>query len=155
MIPAAAGPGEVLAVLLLDLDGFKPVNDTHGHAAGDLMLTAVARRFAAAVRPGDTVARLGGDEFGVVLAALGSPVQADEIAARLVARAAEPVPSDGRDLRVGAGAGIALARGPGHPPDRLLESADDALCEAKAAGRNRARRARTTVPERRGLSSGR
>ncbi|WP_344499622.1 diguanylate cyclase domain-containing protein [Dactylosporangium maewongense] len=83
-----------------------------------------------------------------MLAALNSPAQADEIAARLVARAAEPVPFDGRDLRVGAGAGIALARGPGHPLDRLLKSADDALYGAKAAGRNRARRASTAVPER-------
>ena len=135
---AAVEPGAFAAVLLLDLDGFKPVNDTYGHAAGDELLVVMGQRFTAAMRPGDFVARLGGDEFGIVLGGLTEPEQSDEVAARLITAALEPVPTDDAVLRVQASVGIALATGA--TLTELVKTADRALYAAKAAGRCRAHR---------------
>ncbi|GAA0540385.1 hypothetical protein GCM10010172_22050 [Paractinoplanes ferrugineus] len=124
------------AVLLLDLDGFKQVNDTMGHAAGDALLVAVGRRLGSALRAVDTPARLGGDEFVALLPGLTGPDQADEVARRLLHDIAEPMTVAGRELRVRASIGIAVCQGAGHDLDRLLQDADAALYEAKGAGKD-------------------
>ncbi len=132
-------PGTV-AALLLDLDGFKRVNDTLGHAVGDALLVAVAGRLAAATRAGDTVARLGGDEFIVVLEHLGVPTaeaEAEAAAARLLAELARPIVIDGREFFVAASIGVALA-GPGTPDGAaMLRRADVAMYAAKRGGKGR------------------
>ncbi|GAB1641952.1 diguanylate cyclase domain-containing protein [Krasilnikovia sp. MM14-A1259] len=137
---AAAGPDVHTGVLLLDLDGFKPINDGFGHAAGDAVLVAVGQRLRGGLRGHDTSARLGGDEFAVVLPGLDDPAEAEAIAARLLARIVAPVPIAGAQVQVGVSIGITTARGPGHDVDRLLREADHALYAAKAAGKGVARR---------------
>jgi diguanylate cyclase (GGDEF)-like protein/PAS domain S-box-containing protein len=127
-----AGP---VAVLMIDLDGFKAVNDSLGHAAGDALLTVVADRLRDGVRTGDLVARLGGDEFVVVL--LGADeATARAIAGRLVDALAAPVVVDGQQALVGASIGVALSELPGTQLDKLLRDADAALYGVKAAGKN-------------------
>lgn len=137
---ASAPDGRCTAVLLLDLDGFKLVNDTLGHAAGDALLITVAGRFATVLRPGDTAARLGGDEFVVLLPELSAPEQADKIAQRLLDGIGAPMTLAGREHRVRASAGIAVCHGGGHDLDRLLQLADSALYRAKDAGKGTVRR---------------
>ena len=122
------------AVLYLDLDDFKPVNDLHGHALGDRVLAEVATRLRHGVRPTDLVARLGGDEFAVLCPSIGAMEQAGALADRLVGAVSEPLHIDGVDVRVGLSIGIAvLADGDG--PDEVLDRADDALRRAKGAGK--------------------
>ncbi|GAB1694268.1 diguanylate cyclase domain-containing protein [Krasilnikovia sp. M28-CT-15] len=137
---AAAGPDDHTGVLLVDLDGFKPVNDQLGHAAGDTVLVAVGHRLPGALRGTDTAARLGGDEFAVLLPGLNDPAEAERIAARIIGRLAAPVPTADTQVRVGASVGITTAQGPGHGIDRLLREADHALYAAKAAGKSVVRR---------------
>jgi diguanylate cyclase (GGDEF)-like protein/PAS domain S-box-containing protein len=128
--------GEAVAVLCLDLDGFKAVNDALGHAAGDRLLEAVAARLAASVREADTVARLGGDEFAVVQAGLAQPEAADALARRLVEALSRPFPLEGgHEAAVGTSVGVALFPADGDGPDGLLRRADLALYRAKAEGR--------------------
>ncbi|MFN8037723.1 MAG: sensor domain-containing diguanylate cyclase [Acidimicrobiales bacterium] len=128
-------PGQpVASVLYVDLDGFKPVNDTYGHGVGDRLLEVVARRLQQSVRGADLVARLGGDEFAVVCPGLVSLDEAGDLADRLIATVAEPVLIDGERIAVGASAGVALGRGH-EDPDMVLNRADQALYEAKRAGR--------------------
>jgi len=126
----------VLAVLFLDLDGFKTVNDRFGHAAGDQVLREVAARLAAALRPGDTVSRLGGDEFVVVCDELPDPSEADEIANRLHAALAPTFTVHGEQVRLRASVGVAVAA-TDQPvdPRELLHAADQAMYRAKPAGR--------------------
>jgi diguanylate cyclase (GGDEF)-like protein/PAS domain S-box-containing protein len=125
-----------LAVLLVDLDGFKQVNDSLGHDAGDQLLQAVAERFLETSRPSDTLARLGGDEFGLLLDG-GHESHAEAVAARLLESLVEPIWVAGRELVVGASIGIALhAGGPGQG-EELLRHADVAMYAAKEAGRGR------------------
>ena len=117
-------------VVLLDLDGFKAVNDTLGHAAGDLLLQHVARRLTAAVDGGEVAARLGGDEFALLLAGeRGSAV--DARLQELVRSLAEPVTLDGQLVRVGASVGSATAPDDGATVDRLMRVADAAMYEVK------------------------
>ncbi len=123
------------ALLLLDLDGFKVVNDSLGHAAGDRLLIALAERLAAAMRPGDTIARLGGDEFAVLLDTATDIHAATAVADRLLDALATPLALDGRELVVEASLGIALATDGAARPDDLLRDADLALYRAKDAGR--------------------
>ncbi|GAB1690276.1 diguanylate cyclase domain-containing protein [Krasilnikovia sp. M28-CT-15] len=137
---AAAGPDVHTGVLLLDLDGFKPINDGFGHAAGDAVLVAVGQHLRGALRDTDTPARLGGDEFAVVLPGLDDPADAETVAARILAHIVTPVPTAGTQVQVGASIGITTACGPGHDIDRLLREADHALYAAKAAGKGVARR---------------
>jgi diguanylate cyclase (GGDEF)-like protein len=111
------------AVLYIDLDDFKPINDTFGHAAGDEVLRIVARRLAACVRETDMVARLGGDEFALLLAA---PERVDEVAERVHAAFADPLQVAERSLRVGASVGVATGGGD------LLDAADRAMYAVKA-----------------------
>jgi diguanylate cyclase (GGDEF)-like protein len=125
-----------LAVLYLDLDGFKRINDTFGHAAGDDLLVAVANRLRQVVRPGDTVARLGGDEFVVVADRVARPQDAEEIARRIRDAVSQPVVAAGRRLAVTTSIGIAF--GSEQLASELLNQADVALYRAKQDGRNRA-----------------
>lgn len=129
-----------LAVLFLDLDDFKAVNDRFGHGAGDRLLTVVGRRLAACVRPGDTLARLGGDEFVVLLDAVAQPPDAIAVVERLLAAVRRPVRIAGHAVAVTASVGIALATPAAVPagPGQLLRAADSALYQAKAAGKARA-----------------
>jgi diguanylate cyclase len=135
-----AGPGaRPAAVVMIDLDHFKPINDNAGHAAGDAMLAAVAQAISAQVRESDVVARLGGDEFALLLPGCGAN-QALRIAEKVRVAVVEfALHWDGQVLQVGASLGVAV-REPGHSqPADWLAAADAALYEAKRAGRNRVR----------------
>jgi len=124
------------SVLVVDLDSFKAVNDGLGHDAGDELLSAVARRFEDALRPGDTIARFGGDEFGLLLDGAGED-QAVEVAQRLLSRLSEPLEVAGRQLSLGASIGVALHPRDGEDADELVRRADVAMYAAKEAGRGR------------------
>jgi diguanylate cyclase (GGDEF)-like protein/PAS domain S-box-containing protein len=122
------------AVLFLDLDRFKAVNDAFGHQTGDELLATVARRLESAVRPGDTVARLGGDEFTVLLEEITGVHEATLVAERIQATLAEPFRIAGHELDVCASIGIALGSA-GAQPKELIHAADVAMYRVKAGGR--------------------
>ena len=129
--------GDRPAVLYIDIDGFKDVNDRLGRLAGDSALRVIARRLSSVLRPTDELARIGGDEFAILCASDVTEPQVIAIAARVVERLAEPISiGDAPALKVGASIGIVLDFPPGTTSDALLASADEALCEAKAAGRS-------------------
>ena len=119
-----------IAVLYLDLDGFKRVNDTHGHDAGDYLLIAIAKRLTALVRPTDVVSRLGGDEFVILCEAMNEK-GATKLAKRIVEVVPKPIDVDGASLAVTPSIGIALSRDPGIRPGELLADADMAMYFAK------------------------
>jgi len=123
------------AVLYLDLDRFKEVNDTLGHHAGDLLLQQVAQRLQQATREIDVVARLGGDEFAIVQAELTDSSSAGTLAEKLIELISAPYSVDGNELRIGVSIGIALYMSDARSPDTLLVQADQALYRAKHAGR--------------------
>ena len=126
------------AVLFLDLDDFKHVNDDMGHDAGDALLTAVGHRIVNAVRPGDLGCRIGGDEFAVLLPQTPSLRDAEAVGRRLLEALTAPVEIEGRDLMVPASIGVALAPiGARVAVDELLRQADVAMYQAKAAGKQR------------------
>jgi diguanylate cyclase (GGDEF)-like protein len=127
--------GEDFAVLCIDLDHFKEVNDTLGHPSGDKLLKLVADRLRQNVRETDILARLGGDEFAVVQSMLQQPEEVTVLAARIIEVLSEPYEVDGQEVVVGASIGIAIAPGDGDDPDELLKNADMALYRAKADGR--------------------
>lgn len=130
------GPG--LAVMFLDLDGFKQVNDENGHDAGDAVLIEVARRFGAALRSADTLARQGGDEFVVLCESIRSRTDADVAAERLVRCLDEPIAlPDGTLVRVGVSIGVTLAADRTRDGDELIRAADTAMYVAKQEGRGR------------------
>lgn len=127
-----------VAILFIDLDGFKKVNDEHGHDAGDTVLKTVAGRFRETVRATDTVARMGGDEFVVILHELESRDDAVTVANKLLAAVASEIPLDGRNpCRVGASIGISIYPEHGTSMDALLMAADAAMYRSKKKGRNR------------------
>ena len=126
--------GETLALLCLDLDNFKGVNDTLGHPIGDRLLGAIAERIRGAVREDDTVARLGGDEFAI-LQSDATPQGAGALARRLTEIISEPIEIDGQEINSGVSIGIALAPNDGAAADHLMKCADLALYRAKAEGR--------------------
>jgi diguanylate cyclase (GGDEF)-like protein len=132
-LEGAAGARTSFALLMIDLDGFKDINDTFGHAVGDLLLQEVASRLQVALRPADLVARLGGDEFAVVLAEqpLESVIQ---VAARLVALLAQPLQLDGQLVQVSSSIGIARCPADGADGDLLMRRADLAMYAAKRTG---------------------
>ena len=132
---ARAERGDNFAVLCIDLDHFKQVNDTLGHALGDKLLEAVATRLGASVRKSDSVARIGGDEFAVIQHSADQPEKACKLAERLVEELSRPYQIDGHQVVIGASVGIALAPNDGKNPDELLMHADLALYRAKADGR--------------------
>ena len=132
-----AGGGVCPAMLCLDLDRFKAVNDTHGHAVGDALLRAVADRLRASVRDDDIVSRLGGDEFAV-LHRVADEAGAVALAQRLVRALSAPYELNGVLVEIGTSIGIAMAGAEGDDIERLLRNADTALYHAKAAGRGTA-----------------
>ncbi len=125
-----------LALLMLDLDHFKDVNDSYGHVSGDEILRQVARRLTSRLRGIDTVARLGGDEFALLLANLAHPVDAERVAREIIAALSEPCRlSNGAEVRIGASVGISLYPEHGQSPEAMFQHADAALYRAKADGR--------------------
>jgi diguanylate cyclase (GGDEF)-like protein len=130
--------GVRFAVLCLDLDRFKLVNDTLGHPVGDSLLRQVAERLKACVREGDTVARLGGDEFAIVLLDLNDPAEVDALGARIIEAVGSGFNIDGHQINVGTSIGMALSPADGSIADELLKKADTALYGAKTSGRGTA-----------------
>ena len=135
-MPAAGGR---VGLLFLDLDRFKLVNDSLGHQAGDELLVAVAERLRRVTGDRGTVARFGGDEFAVLCEHLREPADLDVLAAALSAALAEPLRVAGQEVFPGGSIGLALARGHGDSPERLLREADAAMYRAKRNGRDSAR----------------
>ncbi|KMO30305.1 putative bifunctional diguanylate cyclase/phosphodiesterase [Methylobacterium aquaticum] len=133
----SASRGTSTAVLCLDLDDFKRVNDTLGHPVGDQLLRILAQRFRHALRPGDTLARLGGDEFAVVAPLVATEAEADALADRLVAALRAPIAIEGQRIETGVSIGLALAPADADSADGLLRSGELALSEAKRRGRGR------------------
>lgn len=129
--------GGWVGLLFIDLDRFKVINDSLGHAAGDQLLIEVSQRLVGCLRPGDTVARLGGDEFTVLLEPLHYEAQAIAVADRILRALERPIPLDGRQTYASASIGIACAEGANTKPAELLRDADIALYRAKAAGKGR------------------
>ena len=129
--------GRGMAVMFLDLDRFKTVNDTLGHALGDRLLCEAAKRLREGVREDDTVARIGGDEFVVLLPRVGQGDGAARIAQSLLHKFVEPFPLDDNVLQVTISIGIALFPQDGDDPETLLKKADAAMYRAKERGRNR------------------
>lgn len=131
--------GETAAVLMLDLDGFKAINDACGHAAGDRVLKSVAMALTASLRSSDTVGRLGGDEFGIVLRHIVDASNAERIAAETL-HAITLIATSREDLRLGASIGICmLPHADLHTPEDILEKADRMMYAAKSAGKNQFR----------------
>jgi diguanylate cyclase (GGDEF)-like protein len=130
-----ADRAERFAVLCLDLDRFKSVNDTLGHPIGDAVLREVAERLQRCVEPTDTVTRLSGDEFAIVRRVLNQPTDATHLAMRLIETIGEPFDVGGQQVVIGTSVGIAIGPSDGEDPDRLLRNADMALYRAKANGR--------------------
>ena len=136
MIVQARRRSVSLGVLFIDLDDFKLVNDTQGHAAGDELLQEAAKRLRSALRDGDTVARISGDEFAVILADLARADDAALVAQKIIDRLAAPVNIQGQELVVTASIGIATFPADGDNAESLLGAADAAMYRAKQAGRN-------------------
>jgi diguanylate cyclase (GGDEF)-like protein len=131
----AGRTGAQVAVLFIDLDGFKDVNDEYGHHAGDAVLQAIAQRLATRVRPQDSVGRLGGDEFLVIARRVDGPADALQLAHRLLEAMEQPIPFGSCDLQVSGSIGVALTTGLATTADELLRDADMAAYHAKASGR--------------------
>jgi two-component system cell cycle response regulator len=125
-----------MAVMYLDLDGFKDINDTLGHGAGDILLKAVARRLTQSVREEDTVARLGGDEFVMTLPHIHGSADAAGMAAKVIDAVSQPYDIESRVVRMTTSVGIGIYPNDGNDAEALMKSADTALYEAKRAGKN-------------------
>jgi diguanylate cyclase (GGDEF)-like protein/hemerythrin-like metal-binding protein/PAS domain S-box-containing protein len=125
----------LLAVCFLDLDSFKPINDTLGHDAGDVVLRTVAQRMKAMLRSADTVARLGGDEFVLLLCDLAQPQEATELLRRLMQEVSLPIAIGNQQVQVGVSMGVTLYNQDAGTPDELIKHADQALYQAKAQGK--------------------
>lgn len=131
---SARRTGSSFAVLMLDLDGFKQINDALGHAAGDAVLRQVAQRLRAAVRESDTVARLGGDEFLLLLSTGEWHGGAEDVTKRVMNELTSPMPVAGRTVNVRASAGVALFPEHGEDMETLVQRADTAMYQAKRRG---------------------
>ena len=127
----------LLAICFLDLDDFKPINDTYGHQSGDRLLIEVTKRLKESVRETDTIARIGGDEFALLLSELESAQEASEVLTRLLTRVAMPYQFDHVTAVISASIGYTLVPGDSGDPDSLLRHADQAMYVAKQEGRNR------------------
>ena len=136
-IERARRSGKTMALLFLDIDHLKGINDSRGHGAGDELLRIVAERLLAAVRSIDTVARLSGDEFTVILEGLAEPADAELVAMKLVEAMRPPMQLGGSLVHVSTSVGLALLEPGDNDPANLLRRADEALYEAKRAGRDR------------------
>ncbi len=126
-----------LAVCFMDLDGFKAVNDAHGHDAGDDLLAEVARRLQGSIRAGDTAARLGGDEFVLLLGGLRHPRECEDTVRRVLHAVALPIEVEGHTVHVSGSMGITVYPQDGRDAEQLLRQADQAMYQAKQRGRNR------------------
>ncbi|MFP4128791.1 MAG: diguanylate cyclase domain-containing protein [Desulfonatronovibrio sp.] len=136
---SARRDGHLLAVVFIDLDKFKPVNDTLGHEAGDELLRIVAERLEECVRSSDVAARLGGDEFALILDRLPSRKIAWDACRRVLQELDKPFKLKADEVKIGASIGVAFYPGDGDTPTSLLKSADMAMYQAKSQGRNRVR----------------
>ncbi|MBK1721968.1 EAL domain-containing protein [Thiocystis violacea] len=128
--------GQGVALLFIDLDGFKLINDSHGHATGDELLKTIGWRLLDQVRPGDTVGRLGGDEFVILCDQIGSPVAVSGLAERINDMLRKPLEIQGHRLFATASIGLAMGHGTTHSADDLLRNADAAMYNAKEQGRD-------------------
>lgn len=136
-IAQARRDGKRVALLFSDLDGFKAVNDEHGHEAGDTVLRMSAQRFLACVRAVDTVARFGGDEFAIILGNLDAPEQAGSVAEKIVQAFGQSLTlPDGAECKVGVSVGISIYPEHGSAMDNLIKAADHAMYESKRRGKN-------------------
>jgi diguanylate cyclase (GGDEF)-like protein len=128
--------GRSLALLFIDADRFKNINDTLGHGVGDRVLRELGARIAASVRGSDLVGRLGGDEFVVLIESFGAPEALNEVAQKVVRAASAPISVDGQELALSVSVGIAIAPGDGRDEQTLMRNADVAMYRAKSQGRN-------------------
>jgi diguanylate cyclase (GGDEF)-like protein len=133
--PPGDHPSGAPALLLLDLDDFKTINDSLGHSSGDEVLRVVAERLRSCLQPGDVAARLGGDEFAMLVPRVGGEAEAVALGQRLAAILRTPVTVAGREVLARASVGVRMARGGDEDPERLLRDADMAMYAAKTAGR--------------------
>lgn len=138
-VSRAGRSGGIVGLAIVDLDHFKPINDAHGHPAGDLALQAIARRLQGVFRGVDVIARIGGDEFAVILDGPASPEAARLPLERAIAEIARPIELGGQHVTVGASIGAAFCPMDTNDPELLVQLADQALYAAKGAGRNRLR----------------
>lgn len=138
------------AVLFLDLDGFKKINDAHGHDAGDLLLKEVARRLKATIRESDAVARVGGDEFIIVLDNISSKENAALVANKINVALLVPFAINGQPSHVGGSIGISMFPKDSRDPEQLIKQADEAMYLAKQSGRNTYRFYRDMIQDRHG-----
>ncbi len=136
-INGQAREGNSIGVLYIDLDGFKEVNDSRGHAAGDALLTSIGQRLRTCARPSDTVARLGGDEFAILIEHLREPQSATTLADRVIDALSEPIEVGGGPVRVGASVGVAVREPGGEGASEVLREADTAMYAAKVQGKGR------------------
>lgn len=136
-IKRAERSGKSSAICFLDLDGFKTVNDLHGHKAGDALLVRVTQNLQHVLRAEDTLARMGGDEFVVILSNVASPEECALILDRILAAIRQPVLIDGHTVHISASIGVSLYPADNADPDTLLRHADQAMYLAKQAGKNR------------------
>ncbi|HEY7525047.1 MAG TPA: EAL domain-containing protein [Candidatus Limnocylindrales bacterium] len=150
LIAAVQRPQAVgrVGILYIDIDDFKVINDTLGHAAGDELLIAMSRRLETTVRGGDLAARAGGDEFTVLMESIADEADVTRIADRVATRLAEPLVIHGREMRVRVSIGIAVLEELSTGPDELMAQADAALYEAKARGKARHQRFHTELAQR-------
>lgn len=125
----------LFAVLFLDLDRFKTINDSLGHTTGDALLVAFAQRLESALRPGDTIARLGGDEFTVLLDQISNPLDAEHVAERIKSLLQTPLTAGAHDIYTSASIGLALSNSNYERPEEMLRDADTAMYQAKLRGR--------------------
>ena len=126
-----------LALLFVDLDGFKSVNDRFGHATGDQLLVEVAKRMLSVIRPEDTVARLGGDEFTVLVKDPSSLDVAVDMANRMLEKISEPYRINEAEIKISASIGVSMAHPKGDQPEDLLRAADHAIYQAKSGGKSK------------------
>lgn len=133
-VAMARREGHSMALLYFDLDGFKPLNDRHGHEVGDRMLRHVAQQLVDEVRQSDTVARVGGDEFVILLGRMGTLEDAERVAAKVIEAVRTPLAHDGEALRINASIGISLYPQHGESLDELMRRADRAMYQVKARG---------------------
>jgi diguanylate cyclase (GGDEF)-like protein len=134
-LPLAHRMGRRLALMYVDLDDFKPINDQYGHQTGDHVLVEVARRLKSAVRASDTVGRIGGDEFIVVMQNLAERSVVEGVAEKIIRMVSEPIITDGREFELGASIGVSIFPDDGADHHELLRRADEAMYTAKTGGK--------------------